>query len=105
VNFQKYAKALAVLEKKGESRHNKYFDTKSGKFVTRDLAAPKKDVGCLDKEDDERRYGKTKDQKVLVQAGNALGRMEAEIDLMIFDYEKGDKKQVITVDQLAKVPA
>ena len=76
--FTKYAKAVNILEKgieKGDiSKHNKVFDINRGKFIDAEKATNPINV--------------TRDSNMFMKNGNALGRAEAEIDMLLYEAEK-----------------
>ena len=66
---QRYAKALEHLKKNNLSLHNKVFDLTKGKFRDCEGAADSKVVH---------------DSYLFVEKGNQLGKMDAEVDLLLY---------------------
>ena len=60
------------------SKHNKVYDSKKGKFV--DAAKATNPINI------------TRDSSLFVHNGNALGRAEAEIDLLLYEAENKTNK-------------
>ena len=66
---------MSQLEKSNAPKHNKVFDPQKGKFVDVSEAGSVKSKV------------KVCDQELFVKNGNALGRAEAEIDLLLYEAE------------------
>ena len=75
---QRYTKALDRIKKNNLSLHNKVFDQSSCKFVDASAFSEKSRVMTV-----------AHDSNLFVEKGNHMGKMEAEMDLLLYQVENG----------------
>lgn len=74
----KYSKALERIKKNNLSMHNKVFDQSKGKFINASAVSEK-----------SKGFSVVHDSNLFVEKGNRLGKMDAEMDLLMYQVENG----------------
>lgn len=74
----RYTKALERIKKNNISLHNKVFDQGTGKFMDASAISEKSKVTSF-----------AHDSNLFVEKGNHLGKMDAEMDLLLYQVENG----------------